>query len=232
MVLRKKLLEEVRAAKAADYFKKAGKTYLTILNRIKAEPEWAAAENAVTATTIRLSNSLKQLGLYGKSLKVLLPIIETNESNLEIQITAASILQEWGTKNRSVYVKAIQGAVPKKDGRNSVWGWNRIIALLARNIDKSPLYKEKFYNAIIHKMECRIAWTVGITDKAERVKQANAGETELLKLYRLHPDLGGPVTFKKMESFLKSFRETAGSNSDTGFPRPNAESEIKEESAE
>ena len=203
---------------AAEYFKKAGKTYQTILKRINAEPEWAGSPNAKVATTLRMSESLRELGRYGDAVKTLIPILETNETNLELQTGAVMILQEWGKKSHALYARAIQGAVPKSNGKNLVWGWNRLIALLSRNIDKSAQFKEKFYDAVLNKMECRLRWIAGLGDPAERAKQAKSGETELLKLHRLHPDLGGPVTYKKLESYLRSFRETAGDTSGEGFP--------------
>ncbi|MBO7725214.1 MAG: hypothetical protein J6S40_01995 [Thermoguttaceae bacterium] len=218
------------AQNAAEYFKKAGKTYQTILQRIEAEPEWAASPNAKVATTLRMSESLRELGRFGSAVKVLIPILETNETNLELQTGAALILQEWGKKKRALYPRAIQGAVPRKGGKNLIWGWNRIIALLSRNIDKSPQFKEKFYDAVINKMECRNEWIAGITDPAEKIKQAKGGETELLKLHKLHPDLGGASYKKKLESYLKAFRETAGEPSDEGFPQPQQQPQ-EEESA-
>lgn len=218
------------AESAAEYFKKAGKTYQTILQRIEAEPQWATSPNAKIATTLRMSESLRELGRYGSAVKVLIPILETNETNLELQTGAALILQEWGKKKRALYPRAIQGAVPRNGGKNLVWGWNRIIALLSRNIDKSPQFKEKFYDAVVNKMECRNAWIAGITDPAEKVKQARGGETELLKLHKLHPDLGGAAYKKKLEFYLKSFRETAGEPSDAGFPKPQQQPQ-EEESA-
>lgn len=200
-----------------SYFEKAGRTYQTILKRIEADPSWAPNENAKLLTTLRMADCLREIGKYGNALKALLPLMAANENNLEIQFAAAGIFQEWGVKERVCYVRAIQGGVPKPNGRNTVWGWNRIISILSRNIDKSKQYKEKFYEAVVHKMECRLAWMTGISDQAERVKQAQNGETELTRLYKVHPDLGGPTTYKKLENFLKRFRSEAGGDSETGF---------------
>ena len=211
--------DEQNSKAAAEYFKKAGKTYQTILKRIDAEPEWASSPNAKVATTLRMSESLRELGRFGDAVKTLIPILETNETNLELQTGAVTILQNWGKKKHALYARAIQGAVPKSNGKNLIWGWNRLIALLSRNIDKSAQFKEKFYDAVLNKMECRLQWVNGLEDQAERVKQARSGETELLKLYRLHPDLGGAVTKKKLESYLSSFREIAGVDSEEGFPQ-------------
>jgi hypothetical protein len=207
------------ARSATEYFKKAGKTYQAILKRINAEPEWASSPNAKVATTLRMAEALRELGRYGDAIKTLIPVLETNETNLELQTEAASILQEWGKRKRSLYTRAIQGAVPKQNGRNLIWGWNRIITLLSRNINKSERFKERFYEAILNKTECRNKWLAGLDDPAARVAQARAGETELLKIHRLHPDLGGPTTKRKLEAYLKSFRETAGIASEEGFPR-------------
>lgn len=218
------------AKSAAEYFKKAGKTYQTILQRIEAEPDWASSPNAKIATTLRLSESLRELGRYGTAVKALIPILETNETNLELQTGAALILQEWGKQKRALYARAIQGAVPQKGGKNLIWGWNRIIAILSRNIEKSPQFKEKFYDAVVNKMECRNEWIAGIADPGEKAKQARGGETELLKLHKLHPDLGGAAYKKKLEFYLKAFRETAGVPSDEGFPKPQQQPQ-EEESA-
>lgn len=218
---------EADGQKAKKYFERAGRTYHGILKRIDSEPEWAPNEGAKTLVTIRLAECLAQVGRYPQAMKFLVPLLTANENSLDLQFTAAELYESWGKLDKTYFVRAIQGGEPKENGKNLVWGWNRIITLLSRNIDKGDLYMTRFYDAVLSKMECRRLWIATLTTPADIKKQATGGVNELIRLRKVQPDLGGAETFKKLEEYLRNFQTAAGENP-TGFGA--AEPEVNEPS--
>ena len=204
---------------AKAYFEKSGRTYLAILKQIKADPAWAPNEKASALATVRLADCLRQVGKCGAALNYLIPLLKENESNLELQFSAARVYQEWGNADKTYFVRAIQGGEPQENAKNLIWGWNRIITILSRNIDQAGPYRDRFYEAVLNKMECRKRWTQTLTDPAARKKQAVSAENELVRLHQVHPDLGGPATFAKLEAYLTEFRAFAGTNNPNGLTK-------------
>lgn len=203
-------VSEADALKAKNYFERAGRTYYGILKRIDAEPDWVPNEGAKILVTIRLVECLEQVGRYPQAMKLLVPLLTANENNLELQFTAASLYESWGKLDKTCFVRAIQGGEPKENGKNLVWGWNRIVTLLSRNIDKSDLYKTRFYEAVLHKIDCRRLWIETLSNPDDRKKQATGGMNELIRLRKVQPDLGGPEMFRKLEEHLRNFQRIAG----------------------
>lgn len=201
---------EADGQKAKKYFERAGRTYHGILKRIDAEPDWAPNKGAKTLVTIRLVECLAQVGRYPQAMQFLVPLLTENENSLDLQFTAAGLYKSWGGLDKTYFVRAIQGGEPKENGKNLVWGWNRMITLLSRNIDKSDLYKTRFYEAVLSKMECRRLWMKALTAQADIKKQATGGVNELIRLRKVQPDLGGPETFRKLEEYLRDFQSAAG----------------------
>ena len=208
-----------QAQKAQKYFEKGGRTYLAILKKIDADPGWTSAAAAKTVASIRLAECLQKVGRYPQALKYLLPLLTENENNLELQFTAASLYEAWGALDKTYYVRAIQGGEPQKSGKNLIWGWNRIVTTLSRGLAKSDQYKERFYEAVVHKVRCRMAWMRTLTGAEEIKKQAVGGINELYRLAQVQPDLGGPKYRAELDELLKEFQTAAG-EPPVGFKPP------------
>ena len=217
-------VSEADAAKSKEYFEKSGRTYHAILKKFDADPASLPNENARTVTSMKLADCLRRVGRCSQAIHFILPSLQTNENNLELQFAAADIYRYWGEIDPTYYVRAIQGGEPKENAKNLIWGWNRIITLLSRNMSKSDLYRQRFYEAVLRKMECRAGWLKSLASAEDRKKQAQSAENELLRLYQVHPDLGGPAFFHKLDDFLKEFRRELGTAEPSGF-RPAAEPE-------
>ena len=208
-----------QAQKAQKYFEKGGRTYLAILKKIDSDPAWTSVTTAKTIASVRLAECLQKVGRYPQALKYLLPLLTENENNLELQFTAASLYEAWGSLDKTYYIRAIQGGEPQKSGKNLIWGWNRIVTTLSRSLAKSDQYKERFYEAVVHKVRCRIAWMRTLTGAEEIKKQAVGGINELYRLAQVQPDLGGPKYRSQLDDLLKEFQTAAGEPA-VGFKQP------------
>ncbi len=195
---------------ALGYFSVAGKTYQTILKKIDADPSFAPGANARLAINVKMVECLRGAGQYQKAFETLKNTIKDNRENLDVQIEAARIFQDWGRKESKYYITAIVGAAPDSKGKNYVWGWNGIARRVAPSIDKDVRLKEVFYDAYLAKTRCRFLYLRRLKDKEEQIQQAKDAESDLERLYQTHPDLGGPAVFSKFDSAYKNFQKFRG----------------------
>src|SRR5690606_12221626 len=102
--------------------------YARIVDRAKAEPDFAPDAKAVTGIRMRLANCYRQMQEYDKALELYTAILKAKQGNLTAQIDAAYVLQESGD-----YTAAIVGAVPipRDPGKFYIWGWAKIGKLTA-----------------------------------------------------------------------------------------------------
>lgn len=192
---------------AVNYYTRAGRTYQSILKQLQAQPEWCSDANADIFCAVRLSECLRGTGRFVSAMKVLLPVLAEHENNLELQLEAVRVYQSQGKSNKEAYVRAIVGGEPQRNGRNLVWGWNRIITRLNGSIDQNPRFREIYYDAWLNKLTCRYLYLRRLSDPNEAREQAKSAESEILRLRQSHPDLGGAATRKKFDDHLKRFRK-------------------------
>ncbi len=192
---------------AIAYYTKAGRTWQSVLYRIKAEPEWANNPKAFSIASVRLAECLRCTGRYDKAMEILLPALKEAPNSLDLQMEGARICQAQGRNDKNAYLQAILGCQSQDNGKNLVWGWNTIIMRLSRNMEKDPRLKDTFYDAYLNKFACRYLYTRRLTDANEIKKQAAEAERELLRLKQLHPELGGPLFRKKFEDHLKRLQK-------------------------
>ncbi|MDO5580079.1 MAG: hypothetical protein Q4G69_03005 [Planctomycetia bacterium] len=192
---------------AVVYFTKAGRTWQTILKKIKEDPSWSSDPNADLLVILRLSECLRATGRYESAVRILLPMIQKHPNNLELQIEGARIYQDWGFKENDRYIRAILGGEPGKNAENQIWGWNRILSRLARSMEKDSRYQNYFYESYLNKFTCRYRYSRRLGDPAMMKKHAEDAERELLRLRQMHPDLGGPAFQKKFEDHQKRLKK-------------------------
>ena len=80
---------------AREYFGKAAATYEQILAKNAADTSPAAKERALSLQ-LRLANSRRHQGDYQHALETVRCVLAERPKTLEVQITAAGILQDWG----------------------------------------------------------------------------------------------------------------------------------------
>ncbi len=202
---------------AVEYFAQAGRTYQTILKKIEADTNFAPAESARLAVSLKIVESLRSAGAYTKAFDQAKKLIKEAPNNLDVQLETARTLQSWGRKDPKRYLTAIVGGAPDAKGRNVVWGWNGIIRKLAAAFNRGEKFKEAFYDAYREKTLCRYLYIKKLTDKDEIAKQARDAENDLRRLYQTRPDLGGPATFAKFDSAFKNFQKLRGEKKPIGL---------------
>lgn len=195
---------------ALAYFSIAGKTYQTILKKIAEDPAFAPTPQTKLAVDVKIVECLRSAGQYQKAFEELKKTIKDNRDNLDVQIEAAQIFQDWGRKDPKYYTVAIIGAAPDAKGINYVWGWNGIARRVVGLIDRGERFKEVFYDAYLSKTRARYLYMRKLRDKDERAQQARDAESDLERLCQTHPDLGGPENFAKFDSAYKNFQKFRG----------------------
>ena len=215
------------SAEAIAYFKTAGKTFQKILDKAESNSAYATAKQLL-ATQLRISECLLLSRDYEKSLGVLKTILaeKENANNVDVQMAAARALQGRGREKPEYYLTAIAG----ESSKSNVWGWNKLLERLGRQISQSPRVKTLYYECLVEKTTCRYEYLRrGVKDKSERSKLARNYEDEIIRTLRVHPDLGGHETFKKIDSLYKTLQKVRGVSSPKGLKQ--AAREDKEKSS-
>ncbi|MDR1959326.1 MAG: hypothetical protein LBQ54_09870 [Planctomycetaceae bacterium] len=204
---------------AKEYLSKAGGTYLTIRKRLLAEPEWGP-KDAYRLATLRMSECLRSRNHPDDckaALTEIAKLLKENENFIDLQMEAARIYQAWAAdpKFRQYYIKSIVGGLEKPDGKNLVWGWNGIIRVLAAS-DQFDRFQDLFYEANYNKCQARLLLANTKTGK-EQEELLKGAEAELLRLYQLRPDLGGPEWFAKFDAYLRNVHKLLGNETPKGL---------------
>ena len=195
-------------AEAKQHYTNAALTYKKILNRIKADPDFAPA-GADISIVVRLAGCLRALGAYEDAMKLLVLVLRQREKRIDVQIEAAQTYQDWGKVREGYYEKAIIGG-QEVDGSNLVWGWGGISARVAAYYDK---YTDVFHQARYNLAFCRreLALTKTGSEKTEMLKQA---ELDITRVFRLYPDMGGPEWFTKYDKLLITIQKLLAEKGD------------------
>ncbi|MDR0870899.1 MAG: tetratricopeptide repeat protein [Planctomycetaceae bacterium] len=194
-------------SKAAEYYKEASETYIGILKRIVAEPDWSPPK-AEETIKIRLAESLRCIGKYEAAMKFLSVMLEDGENRLDIQIEAAKTLQAWGKEDSPKLFSAVAGHFPVPQ----VWGWNGLIKRTSVNIDK---FSEMYYESYLNKFRCtlEIAKTEKNADKKKKL--LDNAYRDFASLVSMRPQLGGQDWYGQFDQTLRQIEKAQG-NAKTG----------------
>lgn len=195
---------------AVAYFAESGRAYQTILRRIAADPNFAPTANARFVVSTKIVECLRGAGAYEKAFSQLGKLLDERPTNVDLQFEAARTLQAAGRKNPTYFAQAIVGGLPNAQGRSRAWGWNGLVAKLARASATNPRLAPAFYDACFEKTRCRYLDARRTTDPAEREKKVRDAETELERLRQVRPDLGGAATFAKFDAAYQNFQKLRG----------------------
>lgn len=135
-------------------------------------------------------------GQFETAISQFVEILKTNPNSLAIQIDTAETLQIWGSVNGGPkrYIEAVKGGEPYKDPKTKrsakrIWGWEKI-ALATRS---NARYRDTFYNALYHVVECRLEYGV-ITKNASAIKAAGS---EISREKKRDPTFNGSAKWKQ-----------------------------------
>ena len=150
---------------------------------------------------------------------------------LEIQVDAARTYQLWAAygqdedgrpgkdksgkviDSRRLYLSAILGTRKGANGKNIVWGWNRIAAVTSRF---QPKYIVTLYDARFSLAQCRYSYALSKTGD-EKTKYLAFAKQEILNTYKVYPSMGGKQLKARSNQLLKKIQGDLNEKQ-TGLP--------------
>lgn len=155
----------------------------------------------------QLGRAYRLLGQYSDAIKTLEKVLIEKPMMLDAQIEAAQAYESWAGVvvpkfQGNAYSKALNGAKPGEDKKNTIWGWGRISQLTSRN----PQFKAMFFDARYHVALCRYKWGMAINDDLVKQKAVS----DITTVNALYPDLGGDSQRKKFDALLRTIQKDLG----------------------
>ncbi|HBT78320.1 MAG TPA: hypothetical protein DEB39_15665 [Planctomycetaceae bacterium] len=202
---------------AMRYFKEAAATYVTILRKIEAEPEWAPpkAENTIK---VRMAESLRQYGdpkAFKLGMQYLSALLEETENRIDIQLEAARMYQAWGASDPAMYLKAIGGGDPDGDrSKRHIWGWNGIIKRTSNNIDR---FRDEYYGAYHGKFRSCIGYAAAEKGTENAKKLLDGSLRDITRLVQNRPDVGGEEWLPKIDRAYRDIQKALGQTKPTAL---------------
>lgn len=208
---------------ALDYYKKAGSTYLKLIN----DPPADMPKGAETAIKVQLAICLRALGRsqdetdpkkrmerFKSALVLLKGILEEREMRVDVQMEAARTYQELAraTKQPQFYLNAMLGGQKKANGSYLFWGWNGISRRVASVEKFQSVFFESRYNIALCRM--RMAQTQSGEEQAKTLEKA---ANDINVTYKLYPSLGGEQWFDKFNALLKAIQKFQGVDNPQGL---------------
>jgi len=174
---------------------------------------------------LRLAKCFRRVGQYKEALKSITLVLQEKPMMIDAQVEGAYICQSWGAEDAKYYLYAIQGGLKAKgkDGKEftlPIWGWGRLARTVQRfmmdpRMDAPERQADKqrmsnyFHEARYNLAVCRFEYAKTLTsDRRSSVLQQ--AEDDIMIVYRLMPELGGPEWFGKYNDLLKRIQQTQG----------------------
>jgi len=211
-------------------------TLEAIIKRSESEAAWLNADPKKAAgylaqLKLRLARMQRQLRYFGKAVDSFARILETNQMLLEVQVEAARTYQQWASygqdkdgrpgkdksgkliDTRRLYLSAILGTRKGEDGKNVVWGWNRISSVTSRF---QPKYNEDLFDARYNLADCRYQYALTKVGE-EKTKYLGYAKKEILNTYKIYPSMGGEQIKEHSNRLLKTIQRNLNEK-ETGLP--------------
>jgi hypothetical protein len=185
---------------AKGFYEDARDTYKKILDGIEDKSLADAPAGAAMAINVRLAACLRALGDYEEALKLLKEILRENDRRVDVQIEAAKTYQAQGRERPACYELAIVGAAD--GGKRLIWGWGGI----ANKVYAFDKYRDQFHRARYNLAVCRKDFA--LTKKgADRTRTLEQAELDIVRVYQLYPEMGGPEWYEKYDDLLKTIQK-------------------------
>jgi hypothetical protein len=186
------------SSEAAAYLRRAVRTCLAILDRLRVAPSWGPP-NAASDIQVRLAAGLRAQGQFSQALERLAAVLSEEDLRMDAQIEAARTFQAWGQEEPGYYLRAIRGeSHPGGATRQTpIWGWEEIVRRLA----PCPRYREQLLDARYNLAVCRtkLAATQAEPSRGTSLEKA-AGEVAAIRDRR---PAEGSVWAARWDSLLK-----------------------------
>ena len=165
------------SSEAAAYVRRAVRTCLAIVDRLRVTPSWGPPD-AASDIQVRLAVGLRAQGQCRQALDRLAAVLGQKNLRIDAQIEAARTWQTWGQEEPGSYLRAIRGdsyplRLPGGASRQvPIWGWEEI----ARQLAAFQRYREQFLDARYNLAVCRtkLAATQTGTSREETLDKAAA----------------------------------------------------------
>ncbi len=172
-------LKKTDPDKSALYAGKALTTYEAILERDN------VPEKNILSIKLRQVKCLKQQDNFDKSYQSLLAIIKDNPNYLDLQIEAATLLEEWGDSGiKEKFLLAIKGDSASQKNIE-VWGWGNIAKRIQRIIIESDgnsqndSLQEKYWNSRYHISSCRWKYAAQLDQIKDKQQMLQLAQKEI-----------------------------------------------------
>jgi hypothetical protein len=194
------------SSEAAAYLRRAVRTCLAILDRLRATPSWGPPD-AASDIQVRLAAGLRAQGQYRQALDRLAAVLGQNNLRIDAQIEAARTWQTWGQEEPGCYLRAIRGdsypwRLPGGASRQvSIWGWEEI----ARQLTPFQRYREQLLDARYNLAVCqtKLAATQTGTSRGETLDKAAAEVATIL----VRLPSAGSVWAARFENLLREIEK-------------------------
>ncbi len=228
--------EDELTEEARGYYEKSMTTLEAIIKRSGSDAAWLNSDPKKSAgylvqLQLRLARMQRQLRYFGKAVDSFTTILETNQMMLEVQVDAARTYQQWAAygqdkdgrpgkdksgkliDSRRLYLSAIMGTRKGEDGKNIVWGWNRIASVTSRF---QPKYNETLFDARYSLADCRYRYALTKVGE-EKTKYLGYAKKEILNTHKLYPLMGGEQLKDRSNRLLKTVQRNL-KEKETGLP--------------
>jgi len=186
---------------AKRFYGKAVETYRQILDKLD-DPSFGAPENVATAIQVLVARCLRRTGEYEAAIELLATILQEREAMLDGQVEAAMTYQAWGKVDDTAYGSAIKGP----SAHPEIWGWGLLARRVQRSMDK---FKDVFHNARYNLAVCRFEAGKN-KSKSLQTQYSEQAISDILQVYRLYPEMGGPEWYEKYDKLLKEIQDALG----------------------
>ncbi|MCH8841127.1 MAG: hypothetical protein IH831_10760, partial [Planctomycetes bacterium] len=216
--------EELRGEAGQRYLEQAEQVYREILADAEQDPGYAPSEIAVLGVRKRLGDCLRAQQKFDQAFDKYVSILSKKPNMLEMQRTAALMLQQWGQDQQQSdkLEEAIRGTLPQANRKHLVWGWLRLATIADQAKQKAvsssgvnlpdqqkvQKYHNLYFEARYHVAKTRLL-AAQLASGAERTKQLNSARKNVKSMKRLYPDLGGPKWKQAFDELLKQIEAEA-----------------------
>jgi hypothetical protein len=213
-------------AAASEYFAKAARAYEQLIARVAADKsvKSAARQDPTLSLKLRLANCLRRQGDFGRALEIVRGVIAQKPKNLEVQVAAAGILQDWGAAPVSGAelrsLDAIRG-LHDPSGGGAVWGWAEIAARLERVLAGGKAddeWREKYFEARYNIPACRRQFADKEKDKGTRTKALEVALGEIKAFALVSADIGDEP-WRRLDTLYQEIETDLGRHA-TPLPKP------------
>jgi len=197
---------EAPSDEARRFYGKAAETYQQILGKLD-DPNFGAPENVATAVEILGARCLRKTGQYEEAKNVLVKILQQRESMLDAQVEVALTYQAWGMDKTLDDDTPLGIAISGTKLHKEVWGWGLLARRVQRNLEK---FNDVFHKARYNLAVCRFEQGKRKSTESTRKKYYEQAVEDILKVYRLYPEMGGTEWYEKYDQLLQEIQVALG----------------------